>query len=500
MAIVDYTATELLERMDSRELTSREITAAYLAQIERYHGEVNALVRWDAEDAMRTAEAIDARREGGEPVGVLAGVPVVVKDNLCTSDHVTSCASKMLANYLSPYDATVIKRLKAADAVILGKGNMDEFAMGASTETSAFGPTHNPWKLGYIPGGSSGGSAAAVASAMAPLSLGSDTGGSIRQPSAHCGVVGLKPTYGRVSRYGLIAFGSSLDCIGPMGRTAEDVARVMSVLAGRDPRDATSIAGPVPRYEESCREPLDGVRLGVIDEQFGEGIDDEVADKVQTAIRQFEALGATVHHISLPHIRYAIAAYYIIAPSEASSNLARFDGAHYGYRAKDISNDEKDGPLVAMYRKTRQEGFGEEVKRRIMLGTYSLSAGYYDAYYLRALKIRRLIAQDFADAYKTVDFLIGPVTPTPAFEIGEKMEDPLAMYLGDSYTVGANLAGLPALSLPCGLTTAGLPVAVQLQGPALSEEGLLQLACAFQQESDWHLSRPELIKPKDQNG
>ncbi|MDG2206634.1 MAG: Asp-tRNA(Asn)/Glu-tRNA(Gln) amidotransferase subunit GatA [Pirellulales bacterium] len=494
MAIVDYTATELLERMDSRDLTSRDITAAYLAQIETHHGEVNALVRWDAEGAMRTAEAIDSRRELGEPVGLLAGVPVVVKDNLCTSRHVTSCASRMLANYCSPYDATVIERLKAADAVILGKGNMDEFAMGASTETSAFGPTHNPWKLGHIPGGSSGGSAAAVAASMAPVSLGSDTGGSIRQPSAHCGVVGLKPTYGRVSRYGLIAFGSSLDCIGPMGRTAEDVARVMSVLAGNDPKDATSIAGPVPRYEMSCREPLDGVRLGVIDEQFGEGLDDEVASKVEMAIREFEGLGATVTNISLPHIRYAIAAYYIIAPSEASSNLARFDGAHYGYRAEDIPLDEQDGPLVAMYRKTRREGFGEEVKRRIMLGTYSLSAGYYDAYYLRALKIRRLIAQDFADAYKNVDFLIGPVTPTPAFEIGEKMEDPLAMYLGDSYTVGANLAGLPALSLPCGHTAEGLPVAVQLQGPALSEEGLLQLACAFQQESDWHLMRPELTK------
>ena len=490
MSIQEKTATELIQLMTSGEISSVEITQKFLDCVEDRNPEINAFVRWDRERALREAASIDERRGRGEDVGRLGGLPIAIKDNLCTTHDVTSCGSMMLSRYRSPYDATVVRNIKSAGGVILGKTNMDEFAMGASTETSSFGPTHNPWDTSRIPGGSSGGSAASVAALMTPLAVGTDTGGSIRQPSAHCGVVGLKPTYGRVSRYGLIAFGSSLDCIGPIARSADDAALLLSVLAGRDPRDATSLAASVPNYMEDCAKPLDSVRLGMVEEQFGEGMSPEVRAHVKGSLEVFERLGATIENVSLPHSRYAIAAYYIIAPSEASSNLARYDGAHYGHRTENIDEFDEDGPLVSMYCKTRQEGFGPEVKRRIMLGTYSLSAGYYDAYYLKALKMRRLISEDFKRAFEQVDFLIGPVTPTAAFRLGEKMQDPLAMYLGDSYTVGANLAGLPAISLPCGISDQGVPVGVHLQGPGLSEHRLLQLASAYQRESKWHLKRP----------
>jgi aspartyl-tRNA(Asn)/glutamyl-tRNA(Gln) amidotransferase subunit A len=437
---------------------------------------------------------------------------VAVKDVLCEDGEITSCGSKMLAGFRPPYDATVIARLKQADAVILGKTNMDEFAMGSSTENSAFQVTRNPWDMERIPGGSSGGSAACVAASQAPLSVGTDTGGSIRQPAALCGVVGLKPTYGRVSRYGLVAFASSLDQVGPLGGSAADAAQLLEVLAGHDPMDSTSANAPAPAYSEEIQQPPEGLRIGLVREHFGGALDREIEDAVREAIQVFQSLGATVREISLPHSHYAIATYYIIAPCEASSNLARYDGVHYGYRTDEdvmlaeLAEERKrleeagdeaaladlDAPLVRMYRKTRAEGFGPEVKRRIMLGSYALSAGYYDAYYLKALKVRRLIRNDYDEAFRQVDVIAGPVTPAPAFRVGEKVDDPLAMYLGDLYTVGANLAGIPGLALPCGATSSGLPIGLQLQGPLLEESRLLRAAHWYQQHTDWHTRRPQL--------
>jgi aspartyl-tRNA(Asn)/glutamyl-tRNA(Gln) amidotransferase subunit A len=422
-------------------------------------------------------------------------------------DEITTCASKMLENYRSPFHATVIEKLLAADAVLLGKTNMDEFAMGGSTENSAFGVARNPWDRDRTPGGSSGGAAACVAAGMAPLSLGSDTGGSIRQPASFCSVTGLKPTYGRVSRYGLVAFASSLDQIGPLARTAEDCALLLEAIAGHDPRDSTSAPQPAPlAYSKSVKEPLANLRLGVVKEHFGEGLDAEVEKAVREAIAVFQSLGATVEEISLPHSRYAVATYYIIAPSEASSNLARYDGVHFGYRTDEQAMlaelaaeqkalaaagdrrglDELDTPLVRMYRKTRSEGFGPEVKRRIMLGTYTLSKGYYDQYYVKALKVRRLIRRDFDEAFEKVDLVIGPVAPTAAFRLGEKINDPLAMYLEDLYTVSANLAGIPGISIPCGFTSQNLPIGVQLQAPPFAEDRLLRASHLFQQATNWH--------------
>jgi aspartyl-tRNA(Asn)/glutamyl-tRNA(Gln) amidotransferase subunit A len=418
----------------------------------------------------------------------------------------------MLENFCPPYDATVVARLKAADAVLIGKTNMDEIAMGGSNENSAFQVTHNPWDLSRIPGGSSGGSAACVAARMAPLAVGSDTGGSIRCPASLCGIAGLKPTYGRVSRYGLVAFASSLDQVGPLAYTAEDTALLLEVLAGHDPLDSTSMDLPVPRYTETVGRPLEGLRIGLVREHFGPGLDAEVEAAVREAVGVYQSLGAAVTELSLPHSRYAVATYYVIAPCEASSNLARYDGVHYGYRTeeKQMAADlqaqrselEKagqeaalkslDNPLIRMYRRSRAEGFGAEVKRRIMLGTYALSAGYYDAYYLKALKVRRLIRQDFDRAFAEVDLIVGPVTPTPAFKIGEKIDDPLAMYLFDLYTVSTNLAGLPGMSIPCGLSSAGLPIGLHLQAPPFAEERLLRGAHMFQQATDWHTRRPPL--------
>jgi len=419
----------------------------------------------------------------------------------------------MLENFRPPYDATVIEKLHAADAVLLGKTNLDEFAMGSSCENSALGVTRNPWDLQRAPGGSSGGSAACVAARMAPLSIGTDTGGSIRQPAALCGVTGMKPTYGRVSRFGLVAFASSLDQIGPLTQTAEDAALLLQVLAGHDPRDATSADRPVPAYTETVTRPLAGLRLGVAREHFGEGLDGEVDMAVQAAIDVYRSLGASVEEISLPHAKYAVATYYIIAPSEASSNLARYDGVHYGHRSdeqrmlKELEEERRalvaagdqaavdalDVPLVRMYRQSRSEGFGAEVQRRIMLGTYALSAGYYDAYYLKAMKVRRLIREDYDRVFEKVDLVIGPVTSAAAFKIGEQADDPLAMYLLDLYTVSANLAGIGGISLPCGLTNGGLPIGLQLQAPPFAEETLLRAAHMYQQATDWHTKRPELV-------
>jgi aspartyl-tRNA(Asn)/glutamyl-tRNA(Gln) amidotransferase subunit A len=496
--MTNQTATELLRQLAKGEVTSAKLTQTYLDRIEQLDGRVKAFLRVDGAAALAQAEDIDRRRKAGKSLGPLAGLPVAVKDVLCSQGEPTTCASRMLENYRPPYDATAVAKLKAANAVLIGRTNMDEFAMGGSNENSAFFPTHNPWDLSRIPGGSSGGSAAAVAARMAPLALGTDTGGSIRAPAGLCGISGLKPTYGRVSRYGLVAFASSLDQIGPMGQTAEDCALLLEVLAGHDPKDSTSIDRPVPRYTETVRRPLDGLRLGLVREHFGEGLDAEVERAVREAVRVYKSLGASVKELSMPHAKYAVATYYIIAPCEASSNLARYDGVHYGYRSaassdRSIPDDNTlIDTLIDMYRRSRSEGFGAEVKRRIMLGTYALSAGYYDAYYKKALKVRRLIRQDFDRAFDEVDLIVGPVTPTPAFKIGERIDDPLAMYLFDLYTVSTNLAGIAATSIPCGLSSSGLPIGLHLQSPPFDEERLLRGAAMFQQATDWHTRQPPL--------
>ena len=492
--MIDLTATQLVNKLAAGEVSSVELTRAYLDRIKQHDGTVRAFLRVDADKALAQAEAVDRRRASGKPLGRLAGLPVAVKDVLCSQGEPTTCASRMLENFRPPYDATAVARLKAADAVLIGRTNMDEFAMGGSNENSAFFPTHNPWDLSRIPGGSSGGSAACVAARMAPLAVGTDTGGSIRSPAGLCGISGMKPTYGRVSRFGLVAFASSLDQVGPLGQTAEDCALLLEVLAGHDPKDSTSIDRPVPKYTETVRQPLDGLRLGLVREHFGEGLDGEVEATVREAVRVYESLGAKVKEISLPHSKYAVAAYYIIAPCEASSNLARYDGVHFGYRCSEKSStrSSSDNALVSMYRRSRSEGFGAEVKRRIMLGTYALSAGYYDAYYKKALKVRRLIRQDFDRAFEEVDLIVGPVTPTPAFKIGERVNDPLAMYLFDLYTVSTNLAGIGGMSIPCGFSASGLPIGLHLQAPPFAEERLLRGAAMFQRATDWHTKQPKL--------
>jgi aspartyl-tRNA(Asn)/glutamyl-tRNA(Gln) amidotransferase subunit A len=514
MFLLNESATRQLGLLETGAVTSVELTQAHLEQIARWDGDVQAFLRVTGERALETAARVDECRRRGRPVGRLAGLPVAIKDVLCTSGEPTTCASRMLETFCPPYDATVVARLKEADAVVVGKTNLDEFAMGGSTENSAFRVTRNPWNLDRIPGGSSGGAAACVAARMAPLSVGTDTGGSIRQPASLCGVVGLKPTYGRVSRYGLVAFASSLDQVGTLARTVEDAALLLEVLAGYDPRDSTCVNVPVPPYQVAARERIEGLRIGLAREHFREGMDEDVVHAVREAMRVYESLGATIHDVSLPHAPYAVATYYVIAPSEASSNLARYDGVHYGYRcdvarmvreyeaereALETSEGEKaqealDTPLIRMYRRSRAEAFGAEVKRRIMLGTYALSAGYYDAYYLKAAKVRRLIRQDWDDAFRQVDLVAGPVTASPAFRLGDKIDDPLAMYLVDLYTVGANLAGIPGISIPCGISRDGLPIGLQLHAPHFQEERLLRGANMFQQVTDWHQRVPDLVR------
>ena len=490
------TAVALLAEMNSGAISAEEVTRAFLDRAGRLESKVHAFLHRDDEKALTLARDVDRRRRAGEPVGALAGVPIAIKDVLCTRGEPTTCASRMLENFRPPYDATVIERIMAAGAIPIGKTNMDEFAMGSSTENSAFGPTRNPWDLDRIPGGSSGGSAAAVAADFAPISLGSDTGGSIRQPAALCGIVGLKPTYGRVSRYGLIAFASSLDQIGPFSHDLADTALLLGVISGRDPRDATSVDTPVPDYLGTLDTPPERLRIGLVREFFGDGLDPEVDAAVCEAIRVYEAAGAEVSEVSLPHSKYGAPAYYLVAPAECSSNLARYDGTIFGHRSADISPaspaEESLPPLIRMMMASRAEGFGPEVKRRIMLGTFALSAGYADQYYNQALKVRRLIRNDFDAAFRNVDVLLGPTTPTAAFKLGEKTADPLAMYLSDIYTITTNLAGIPGLSLPCGLTKSGLPIGLQLMAPAFAEETLLRAARVFEKATDWHTKRPTL--------
>ncbi len=470
-----HTAGRILGLIRSREISAVEAVSACLDRIARLDGRLGAFRLVLKDDALARARAVDARFARGEDPGPLAGLPVAVKDVLSLRDHPTTCGSRILENFVSPYDATAIERLHDAGAVIVGKTNMDEFAMGSSTENSAYEKTRNPWDPDRVPGGSSGGSAAAVAAEMVPVSLGTDTGGSIRQPAAFCGVAGLKSTYGRVSRYGLVAFASSLDQIGPFARSVADLGLVLRSIAGRDPRDSTSAAAEVPDFTGGSGSPLKSLRLGIPREYFPPGLDPEIAGAVRAALQQAEGLGARVEEVSLPHTDYAIPTYYIIATAEASSNLARYDGARYGYRSPDA------GDLASMYRRSRNAGFGKEVKRRIMLGTYVLSSGYYDAYYLKAQKVRTLLRQDFERAFEKVDLIATPTTPSTAFRFGDKTDDPLQMYLSDIFTATINLAGLPALSLPCGLSREGLPIGLQLIGPAFGEQPLLRAGAALEE-------------------
>jgi aspartyl-tRNA(Asn)/glutamyl-tRNA(Gln) amidotransferase subunit A len=482
------TISELSGRLDRREISSVELMQAVIARTREVDGRVRAFNSFDEPDALAQARASDERRAAGK-AGPLEGIPVGLKDVISVAGQPLTASSRMLENFVSPYDATVTCRLKAAGALCWGRLNLDEFAMGSSTENSAFGTTSNPWDLARVPGGSSGGSAAAVAAGEAVAALGSDTGGSIRQPAALCGVVGLKPSYGRVSRYGLIAFASSLDQIGPFARSVEDAASVLGVIAGHDPRDSTSVRQDVPDYARGIAELAKSGRrwkIGIPKEYFGEGLDPEVGAAVQAAIAEYRKLGCEIREVSLPHTKYAVGAYYIIATAECSSNLARYDGVRYGHRSKDARD------ALDIYFKSRAEGFGPEVKRRIILGTYVLSSGYYDAYYLRAQKVRTLIRRDFLDAYREVDAIVTPTAPTPAFLKGEKAASPLAMYLNDIYTIGVNLAGLPGISVPCGFTKAGLPIGLQVIGQPFRETELLAVARAYEERSDWRTRRPGL--------
>jgi aspartyl-tRNA(Asn)/glutamyl-tRNA(Gln) amidotransferase subunit A len=483
---VGASTPELVRKLSSVETTATELTAACIARIGESDTRIQAFLSVQGESAAVRAAEIDERRQRGEKIGRLAGLPVAVKDNICARGVPTTCASRMLEEFVPPYDAHVIERLLAEDAVLIGRTNLDEFAMGSSCENSAYRKTRNPWDLDRTPGGSSGGSAAAVAAGMVPLSIGSDTGGSIRQPAAFCGVVGMKPTYGRVSRYGLVAFASSLDQIGPFAGDVQGAALLLNVLAGYDRRDSTSVDRPVADYMQTLEQPLEGLRVGIVREHFVEGLDSEIEQAVRGAIDVYRSLGAEIVEVSLPHSKYGVAAYYIVAPSEASSNLARYDGVHYGHRA-----GKYDG-LVDMYSATRGEAFGDEVKRRIMLGTYALSSGYYDAYYNKALKVRRLIREDFDAAFEKVDVIAAPVTPTLPFRIGELIDDPLAMYLTDMYTLGANLAGIPGISLPCGFSASGLPIGLQLLAAPFEEERLLRAARMYEREANWGERRPPL--------
>ncbi|UTW03839.1 Asp-tRNA(Asn)/Glu-tRNA(Gln) amidotransferase subunit GatA [Amphritea atlantica] len=480
--MLDKTLAELAQGLATGEFSSVELTRNYLDRIRAEDGSLNSFITVTEEQALAQAKTADQRRAAGD-AGPFTGLPIAHKDIFCTEGVRTSCGSRMLDNFISPYNATVIENFNHAGAVSLGKTNMDEFAMGSSNESSFYGAARNPWNTECVPGGSSGGSAAAIAGGLAPAATGTDTGGSIRQPAALCGITGLKPTYGRVSRYGMIAYASSLDQGGPMARTAEDNAMMLNVMAGFDPKDSTSIDKAVPDYTLTLNDSLKGLKIGLPKEFFSGEIDPQITAQVQNAIREFEALGATVKEVSLPNTHLAIPAYYIIAPAEASSNLSRFDGVRYGYRCEDPVD------LEDMYKRSRGEGFGEEVKRRIMVGTYALSEGFYDAYYKKALQIRRLIQQDFVNALSEVDIIMGPTTPHPAFKLGEKSSDPVAMYMEDIFTISLNLAGMPGMSVPCGFAN-GLPVGLQLIGNYFAEERLLNAAHQFQQATDWHRQRP----------
>ena len=486
MDLIRLTIHELLDLLRAGKVSAVEVTRAYLDRIAQVDPRIRAYLTVTQEGALAQAEAVDEARKAGVRLGPLAGVPLALKDVLCTKRVRTTCASKILESFVPPYDATVVSRLRAAGAVFLGKTNMDEFAMGSSTENSGFHPTANPWDTGTVPGGSSGGSAAAVAADETAGALGSDTGGSIRQPASLCGIVGLKPTYGRVSRYGLVAFASSLDQIGPLTKDVEDAALLLQIIAGRDPRDSTSADVPVPNYRTAILEPVKGLRVGIPDEYFIEGMDPEVEGTVREAMRVLEGLGARPEKVSLPHTDYAVATFYLVATAEASSNLARYDGVKYGHRSR------RGRDLIEMYQQTRREGFGPEVRRRIMLGTYALSAGYYDAYYLKALKVRTLIRQDFLEAFKRCDVILTPTSPTAAFRFGEKTADPLTMYLSDIFTISANLAGIPGISIPCGFTRAGLPIGLQLLGQPFDEARLLRAAYAYEQATPWRKRKPSL--------
>ncbi|MBU4226720.1 Asp-tRNA(Asn)/Glu-tRNA(Gln) amidotransferase subunit GatA [bacterium] len=486
MTLNQLTAHEAINLIKKKRITAYEIMQDIFNQIDKVDNLIKAFLVINREEALKQAKEIDIKVKNGEKLPPLAGVTVAVKDIIATRGTETTCGSKILKGFIPPYNATVINRLKEAGAIIIGKTNMDEFAMGSSTENSAFGPTRNPWDLERVPGGSSGGSAAAVAADETIVALGTDTGGSIRQPASLCGMVGLKPTYGRVSRYGLIAYASSLDQIGPITKDVIDCALIMKVISGIDSHDSTSANLPVPDYINSCREGIEDLRIGVPQEYFIEGIDQEVKIAIERTLKLFESLGAKVEEVSLPHTEYSLPAYYLIATAEASSNLARYDGVQYGYRADNYKD------LSFMYKKTRSEGFGNEVKRRIMLGTYALSSGYYDAYYLKAQKVRTLIKEDFDKAFEKYDILITPTSPTPAFKLNEKVADPLTMYLSDIYTIPVNLAGIPAISLNCGYSKSNLPIGLQIIGKHFSEETILRAAFNFEQNNEIEKKKPEI--------
>ncbi len=487
--LLNMDCRQLREAIAAGRVRSVEATEVVFEAIDKYEAVIGAYISTFKEQALAKAKEVDTKIISGEPVGGLAGVPVAIKDNMCTTFGATTCASKILENFRAPYNATVIEKLLAADAVIVGKTNMDEFAMGSSTENSGLAQTVNPWDTSRVPGGSSGGSAAAVAGRLCFAALGSDTGGSVRQPASLCGVVGLKPTYGRVSRYGLVAYGSSLDQIGPVTRTVSDCALMMNAIAGHDERDSTSVSeniAPVCDYLEKLDEPISGLKIGVVPEFVGGG-EADVQKAIAGAIEVYKKLGAEVVEIEMPHFDYAISAYYVIATAEASSNLARYDGVHYGHRT------ERPADYIEVYSKSRAEGFGKEVKRRIMLGTYALSSGYYDAYYLKALKVRNLIRGDFTSAFEKCEAILMPVSPTTAFKLGEKIDDPLQMYLSDIYTIAANLAGIPSISIPCGFDRNNLPVGLQILTSSFGEDKLLRIARMFEKETDWHTRKAPII-------
>ena len=482
----ELSASSIKEKIINREISAQEVVEDLFEWIALKEPSVKAYLTLDKEGALAKAKQIDEKLSNSGKVGLLAGIPVAIKDNICTSGMKTTCASKILEDFTPPYDAFVVKRIKEEDAVIIGKTNLDEFAMGSSNENSAFHVTRNPWNTDCIPGGSGGGSAAAVTANMAFMALGSDTGGSVRQPSSFCGNVGCKPTYGRISRYGLVAFASSLDQIGSVTKDVSDAALLLQVVSGHDAYDSTSANLPVPDYIAGINSTNDNLRIGVPKEFFGEGLNPEIKNAVTNALEIYKKNGAEIVDLSLPHCGYAVATYYIIATAEASSNLARYDGVRYGHRSQ-LSEDN----IIDMYSRVRAEGFGSEVKRRILLGNYVLSAGFYEAYYMKASKVRNLIKDDFEDAFKKVDCIISPTCPSPAFKIGEKVTDPLEMYLSDIYTIPANLVGIPGISIPCGFTTTGLPIGMQIMGKHFEEEKILKIAKLFENETDFHLKRPE---------